>query len=502
MPEPMNIDARIAPACQDEMREAIREAGGREVFFLGVVDDRGRLQAAEVLARGPEDAVPVVPRGAEPGAVMIHNHPGDGPLAPSQADLAIASTYASAGVGHYLVDNAVSAIYVIVEPAPPKKRVPVDLQEVSEILGAGGALARVLPGYELREGQLEMAESVARALSDGGIAVVEAGTGIGKSMAYLVPALLWARANGERVVVATHTINLQEQLYGKDLPLLARALSFEVKAALVKGRTNYVCLRKLHALAEENRVLPGVEDALAREVADLVKWSETSEEGSRSDLAAPPSEEVWERVQSESDTCLRLACPYFQKCFFYKSRRRAAAAEIVVANHALLFSDLSVRREMGSYKAPGVLPPFGAVLLDEAHHLEEVATRHFGKRVTRRGMLRLLGRLHRAPGKGDKGARGVFPLLREKLLIAARREGVDAEEIGALEAAMEEALLPMRDALGERIEGLSTALVELLAHVKASREGEDARPDRQLRLASWVREAAFFREHVLGLAGE
>ncbi|MCA9771977.1 MAG: hypothetical protein KC466_06185 [Myxococcales bacterium] len=490
MDRPLTIEARIAPDVADAMRDAIAEAGGGEVFFLGAIAEDGVLREVEVLARGTADAVPVVPRRVEPGAVMIHNHP-TGPVAPSDADLAVAARYAQAGVGHYIVDNDLSRLFVVLEPEAPERRVEIAPLEVAEMLGPEGPIAQALAGYETRAGQIEMAEAVSEAFNRGAVALVEAGTGIGKSLAYLIPSLLWARANGERVVVSTRTINLQEQLFGKDLPLLARALPFEVRSALLKGRANYVCLRKLHALGQETRALPGTEDALAKEVADLVAWSETSDDGSLSDLPAPPSEEVWERVQSETDTCLRLKCPFFQRCFFYKSRRRAAAADVVVANHSLLFSDLAVRQEMGSYKAPGVLPPFRAVVLDEAHHLEEVATQHFGRRVTRRGLLRLLSRLHHEGGKTRKG---VFPYLQVQLLTAARR--ADPALVERLDRALTEALIPAKQALGGRVEEFSQVIVELVQALR--REGEGAPGGGgQLRLSTMVRDSAFFRGEVL-----
>ncbi|MCK4691060.1 MAG: helicase, partial [Desulfuromonadales bacterium] len=238
-----------------QLRYAIDEAGGNEVFVLGQVDAERRIVQVEVLARGSEAAVPAILQTCRYGDVVIHNHPS-GDLRPSAADIEVASQFGSLGVGFYIVNNTVDKLYRVVEVFAGKDEQKLSLEQIGALLGPDGVIANKLPDYEERPEQLRMAFAVSEAFNQGQLAVVEAGTGIGKSLAYLVPALLWARANGERVVVSTRTINLQEQLIRKDLPFLQRATNIEFHAVLVKGRSNYLCRRRSETAGRE----PGLFD--------------------------------------------------------------------------------------------------------------------------------------------------------------------------------------------------------------------------------------------------
>lgn len=293
---------------------------------------------------------------------------------------------------------------------------PFDPATIAAELGPSGPIARALSGYELRREQIRMAERVAETFTHGGILVVEAGTGTGKSLAYLVPAIHWSRAQGERVIVSTNTINLQEQLVRIDLPLLAEHLGVAFRAALVKGRGNYLCLRK----AAEVRSAPGLtlDEALDREIASILQWSDTTSDGTLADLPFVPRPDAWEALVAEHDDCLRARCPEYDRCFFYTARKEAAQAELLVVNHHLLLSDLQLRSLLPDDAASGVLPPATRVVIDEAHHLEDVTTDHFGAEVTMRRIERLLWRLQH-PRTAE---RGVLPALQQKLLSLGAAE--------------------------------------------------------------------------------
>jgi ATP-dependent DNA helicase DinG len=239
-----------------------------------------------------------------------------------------------------------------------------------------------------------MTAHITDAYNDGGVVLLEAGTGVGKSFAYLVPALAWAQANGERTVVSTNTINLQEQLVGKDLPLLRDALSTEQHAptfALLKGWRNYLCLSRLHAAIGAQRSL--LEPDKYDEIRSLAEWAGHTSDGTLADLTVPPTPEVWDEVSAEADLCTRLQCPHFEPCFLFRARRLAAEADIVVVNHHLLSADLAVRQVQDNWTEAAVLPPYRRLILDEAHHLEDVAAAHLGIQVSSRGLRRLLGRV-------------------------------------------------------------------------------------------------------------
>jgi len=399
----LSTDARAA------LRAAIAEAGGNEVFALGRTGDERLVTAVEILARGHQGAVPALLQRCRPGDVVIHNHPS-GDLTPSDADLGIAARLGELGVGSYIVDNAVTRLYRVVEALAPPGRCRVEAEQVAVLLAPGGQISRTLTDFEERPEQLRMAFAVLEAFNDDRIALVEAGTGTGKSLAYLVPALLWALANETRVVVSTNTINLQEQLFRKDLPFLQRASGLEFRVELVKGRANYLCRRRLEGAGAE----PGLFDAgQAEELRGLHAWAAQTADGSREELPIPPDDLLWEEVCCEADQCARAQCPHFTTCFFHQARRRAAQANVLVVNHALLLADLSLRQQTDNYTAAAVLPPFDRLVLDEAHHLEDVATRYFSTQATRFGFARQLNRL-RHPRKPQ------FGLLPRLLAIIAR----------------------------------------------------------------------------------
>src|SRR5262245_2477126 len=342
-----------------------------------------------------------VPR---PGEVVIHNHPS-GRLVPSDADLAVASALGNNGVGAYIVDAAVSEVYVVVEPLVAPRVEPLDGAAAVDLLGPDGAVGAALSGYELRPQQLTMLRAVADAFNDDEVLSVEAGTGTGKSLAYLVPAILWSQANRRRVVISTHTINLQEQPIKKDLPLLVEGAGLTCRTALVKGRGNYLCRRKAAQAHTQGALL--VEDDLLQELGQILAWATQTSDGSLADLPVRPRPEVWEQVVSEHDNCLRARCPFYSTCFFYGARRAAAAADVLVVNHHLLLSDLALRSDTGNYTQNAVLPPSARVIIDEAHHLEDVASAHFGQQVSLAMIERTLGRLQSRRSVG----RGVLPAL-------------------------------------------------------------------------------------------
>jgi ATP-dependent DNA helicase DinG len=422
--------ARFAPGAAEAVRREIAECGGNEVFFLARLGGDGLVAEAEALARGGEDEVPAPGLRPSRGEVVVHNHPG-GILVPSGADLEVASRLGAEGVGFFIVDNRVSRVYAVVEPAAPEPPPPpLDREGIAAFFAAGGPLSLVHPRFEPRPAQARMAAEVARVLEEGAVGVYEAGTGTGKSLSYLLPAALWALAGRRRVAVATRTITLQEQQLRQDLPLLARALGRPVRAAVVKGRGNYLCLRKRDNLGGDGG------DALLdlpdlREIRDLLAWSESTADGSLSDLSAVPRDALWDLLRSESDSCLRARCPCFSSCFFYRARREAAGAQLLLANHHVLFADLALRAE--GEEGACIMPRYDAVVMDEAHDVEETALSFFDSHFSRWAAFSLLGRLV-ARRRADKG---LAPFLVKRLSTV---KGVpDRERVALMELAWETA---------------------------------------------------------------
>ena len=248
---------------------------------------------------------------------------------------------------------------------------------IESVLGAGGLVAKQLPGYEDRPEQLQMARAVEAAFAGPHHLVAEAGTGVGKSFAYLVPAIRQAAREKRRVVISTYTISLQEQLIEKDLPLLKTATGEDFTAVLIKGRGNYLCIRRLErALRQAANLFE--EGADRRALRRLAEWAMQTQDGSLSDLSPEPPWRVWDRVCAEGSNCRGRRCEHADRCFYQRARRRAFRANILVVNHALFFSDVAIR----AAGSQGMLPEYDFVVFDEAHNIESVACDQLGIAVT------------------------------------------------------------------------------------------------------------------------
>jgi len=446
----------LSPEAAEAIRTEVDRAGGNEVCFVAEVDDTGAVLSPRAVARGHRRAVLAAARDAEPGSIVLHNHPSGG-LEPSDPDLSVAADLYAQGLGLAITDNEARELYVVVEPPSTSELTLLAEDGIESALAPGGAVSRFHPLYEDRPTQRDMARSIARAYNEGGVELAEAGTGTGKSMAYLLPAIRWAKANRERTIVSTNTINLQEQLVGKDLPFLRRALDEPFHFALVKGRGNYISIRRARLAMHGAGSL--FDEARRAELDAIEAWLDQTGDGSLQDLPFEPSTEVWDEVASDSDVCLRARCPHFERCFYQRARRNAASADILVVNHHLLFSDLAVRRLQGNYTAPAVLPPYRRVVLDETHNLEDAATSHLGVSVSRRGLSRLLKRM-------DRRGRGLLRVLEERAK-AGDRDAVRREVLRSAETLRPEVANAagragdLFDLLGDMVRGTDDGVLRL-----------------------------------------
>jgi ATP-dependent DNA helicase DinG len=327
--------------------------------------------------------------------------------------------------------------------------------DATELLGPKGPLARQVPGFAPRPQQQAMAAAVAAILEDGGILIVEAGTGTGKTFAYLAPVL----RSGARVIISTGTRHLQDQLYHQDLPVVRRALKIPVRVALLKGRGNYLCLYRLQATEQEGR-LPAREQVA--ELRRVHRWAGRTRRGDIAEISdVPESSPLWPRVTSTVDNCLGQDCPNFNDCFFVKARREALAADVLVINHHLFCADLALK-ETGFAE---LLPGAEAVILDEAHQLPEIATHFFGRSLS---------------------GRQLSELARDTIVEQAR-DAADFPELRQRAEALEPAALALRQALGaaER-----RALWREVADRPAVREAIGQATEALERLREALKEAA------------
>ena len=293
------------------------------------------------------------------------------------------------------------------------------VERVRAFFSENGPLSKA-KNFEFRPQQQEMAAAVAHALEEERHLVVEAGTGVGKSLAYLTPAILRAVEQHKKAIVSTHTINLQEQLLYKDIPILKKILPIEFEVALMKGRQNYLCPRRLErALQQANELFTGPEQ---NELKRLAEWARTTRDGSLSDLSVEPDPKVWAQVCSEPHICTKKTCGRDTRCFYHNARKRFEAADLVVINHTLLFVLLDDPDEMAERES-GFMFPNDFLILDEAHTVENVASRQIGIRISQYGLRSTIQRLYNA-----RTRKGLFTVTRDAEGVRLAAELVDDAE--------------------------------------------------------------------------
>jgi ATP-dependent DNA helicase DinG len=290
------------------------------------------------------------------------------------------------------------------------------VERVRAIFAADGLLSKA-QNFEFRPQQQEMAVAVARALEEDRHLVVEAGTGVGKSLAYLVPSILFALEQHKKAIISTHTINLQEQLLYKDIPILKKVLPVEFDAALMKGRQNYLCPRRLErALQSSKELFTGPEE---NELTRIAEWASTTHDGSLSDLSIEPDPKVWTQVCSEAHICTQKTCGQNPRCFYQQARKKLLAADVIVLNHTLLFMLLGTPAEQEERES-GFLFPNDFIIFDEAHTVEQVASKQIGVGVSQYGLRSTIQRLYNA-----RTRKGLFTVMRDAAGVRLAAELID-----------------------------------------------------------------------------
>jgi ATP-dependent DNA helicase DinG len=353
---------------------------------------------------------------------------------------------------------------------------------MQEFFGPGGVLEQRLEDYEFRPSQVRMAEAVQRALDDQNHVIIEAGTGTGKTLAYLLPALL----HGRRIVVSTGTKTLQDQIFYKDIPLLESILERPIRAAYLKGRNNYLCRLKLETLHAEGLFTPRE----LRSFKAVMEWAEHTETGDRSELgSAGDDTDLWSRMDARRDRCLGTKCKDYDRCFLTLVRQKAMEADIVVVNHHLFFADLAIRKS----DVTAILPDYSAVIFDEAHDLEDIATDYFGFHISNFRLAEFVHDARKLEADVEFVSRaadrffGNFALLREGRHPVPQLEGIEGL-IGALQDARR-TIAKMKDFSGE-YEALARRAGEMESELEVFRSG------RLENFVSWIerRERGVFLE--------
>ena len=346
------------------------------------------------------------------------------------------------------------------------------LPSLYDFFAPGGVLSRSPLPYEFRKGQLEMAQAVERALNENRHLIVEAGTGTGKTLAYLLPAL----RSGRRVIISTGTKNLQEQLFFKDVPFLESLLG-PLQVCYMKGRANYICRHKLYALRSQP-ILSGLEEISQYQA--IADWEKTTETGDRAEIDdLPETSQLWAKLDARSDACLGQSCADYQRCFITEMRRKAAESDIVIVNHHLFFADLAIKQQAKSAPDAGVLPEAGVVIFDEAHELEDVASSYFGinlSNVRFEELARDLESMLRAKQALSAGISSAAQICRERarMFFGALPRG--AGQDGRMQFSGREEFL---EAQGDLYLGVLNALHRLEGELERVRGVEEAPPLRK-----------------------
>lgn len=397
----MSADKFILPEISAKLAqtiEIVRAEQNLDLLFLVKQNAQGLISEIISHRSGPIESIFDAFSQLENGHIVLfcrHTRP----LHTTEKDEEIAHFLAHQGIGLYLLHPTAQRLRCLNESSMPSKNIQMlDMNTVAAPLQQGGALSKIVSHYESRETQIALLKFIAGHFNENTIGIAEGGTGVGKSFAYLIPAIGWAVANQERIVISTATIALQQQLINKDIPLVKRMLGSHVKAVLIKGKQNYLCLHHLFEIMEEEKLFLKEDDPL-RQIAD---WAEETKTGDKADLPFLPPEDLWARLSGDTETCLGAKCPFYQKCFIFQVRKEATQAQLLIVNHHLFFADLVLRHEMEN-AILGILPPFRKVIFDEAHQIESSATHFFSSTFSRFSIQRQISRLIRRRGQQEIG---------------------------------------------------------------------------------------------------
>jgi len=364
---------------------------------------------------------------------------------------------------------------------PPEQKFP----SLHDFFHPGGLLAKSSLAFEHRPGQYLMAKTIEQCFADRRHLIAEAGTGTGKTLAYLLPALRRAREQKQRIIISTGTKNLQEQLYFKDIPFLESLLG-PLRVCYMKGRANYLCKQKLYAL-RDNPILSGLEEI--DQFHHILKWERTTETGDRAEIdALPEHSPLWHKLDARSEVCLGQTCPNWEPCFVTGMRRKALESDIVIVNHHLFFADLSIKQQAGGAPDAGILPEAAAVIFDEAHELEDVASQYFGIALSNARfdeLARDTESMLKAKGVSTSAIESATLTIRERSRLFFSSLPAGPSHLGRLEFTDRADFLEAR---GDAYLGASNALQRLEGELERLREVEEA--------AGLRKRAADIRHHM------
>ena len=395
----MDIKDRFSKESLQTIKKYLEEQNNKSMIFKATFDEDELIQEPFFLSlykkKSFEETLTKVARNE---VVIRTTKPNQ--LYPSDMELELSEElYTRRNIAYCLLSSDLDDFYFVQDI----DRIFLEDIDIKNYFSKDGILAKEIKAFEYRQEQEEMAQYIQEAINEDKKIIVEAGTGTGKTLAYLIPAIKWAVANKKKVIIATNTINLQEQLLLKDIPLAKSIIKDEFSYVLVKGRNNYVCKRLFNELALGKNIDIETFSIEAREQIEyILKWGNKTKTGDKAELPFEVYPDVWELVQSTTELCLGKKCPYRKECFYMKTRMEKMEADILISNHHVFFADLNVRAETDFDSEYLILPRYDMVIFDEAHNIESVARSYFSVEVSKISFTRLLNRIYQRKNKKKK----------------------------------------------------------------------------------------------------
>ena len=395
----MDIKGRFSEESLQIIKKYLQENNNKSMIFKATFDEDELIQEPFFLSlykkKNFEETLTKVSKNE---VVIRTTKPKQ--LYPSDMELELSEElYNRRNIAYCLLSSDLDDFYFVQDI----DRIFLEDIDIENYFAKDGILAKEIKGFEYRQEQEEMTQYIQEAINEDRKIIVEAGTGTGKTLAYLIPAIKWAVTNKKKVIIATNTINLQEQLLLKDIPLAKSIIKEEFSYVLVKGRNNYLCKRLFNELALGKSIDIETFSLEAREQIEyILKWGNKTKTGDKSELPFEVFPDVWELVQSTTELCLGKKCPYRKECFYMKTRIEKMEADILISNHHVFFADLNVRAETDFDSEYLILPRYDMVIFDEAHNIESVARSYFSVEVSKISFTRLLNRIYQRKNKRKK----------------------------------------------------------------------------------------------------
>lgn len=395
----MDIRDRFSEESLQTIKKYLEEHNNKSMIFKATFDEDEKIQKPFFLSLYKKKSFEETLTKVGKNEVIIRTTKPN-QLYPSDMELELSEElYTRRNIAYCLLSSDLDDFYFVQDI----DRIFLEEIDIENYFAKDGILAKEIKGFEYREEQEEMAQYIQDAINEDRKIIVEAGTGTGKTLAYLIPSIKWAVTNKKKVIIATNTINLQEQLLLKDIPLAKSIIKDEFSYVLVKGRNNYVCKRLFNELALGKSIDIETFSMEAREQIEyILKWGNKTKTGDKAELPFEVYPDVWELVQSTTELCLGKKCPYRKECFYMKTRMEKMEADILISNHHVFFADLNVRAETDFDSEYLILPRYDMVIFDEAHNVESVARSYFSVEVSKISFTRLLNRIYQKKNKRKK----------------------------------------------------------------------------------------------------